>query len=291
MSGNGLEKQQGCGKDDQNGEKASAAHTATSKPILLTRGLSRKILTYIHNWGGLLTTAYLILFLLTGVFLNNRFFNNMRTSEDQTVTFDPEEKAAAQRFIAATKRLTAAIEPYTKRPDFDTIHVKRNGQADYLDRSGGKKWTFSVLPSGETMVWGNSIPKQPWYLMNKLHMLDHTHPAWVVLSTTVCVLIFLVLLTGVLLVRWKRLQVILVLAGAAVLALAIAFHAPPSARRTGANREVIRAGRPHRMAKPLLRGQSYPHRIQRRACILEHSQQGITDVSPGPAAWGAGRRR
>jgi hypothetical protein len=230
MPGSGSEKLLNYVEDEQIVEEVRAARPAKSKPIILTRNPLRKILTYTHNWVGLLTTAYLIVFLLTGIFLNHRLFNNMQTQEEQIVPFSPQERAVAQRFLAATKQLAAAIAPYTKRPDFDTIHVKRNGQADFLDRSAGKKWTFTVDPSGETLRWGNAIFKQPWYFMNELHYANETHPAWAVLSTTVCVLIFVVLVTGVLLVRWKSLQVILLTAGVAVLLLALAFHTSPQGR-------------------------------------------------------------
>jgi hypothetical protein len=224
MPGSDSEKLLNYVEDEQAEGKVSAARSAKRKPVILLKNPWRKIFTYIHNWGGLLTTAYLIVLFLTGVFLNHRL--NMVRSEDQTYTLDAQEKAAAQRFDAATKQLAAAIEPYTKRADYETIHIQRDGTADFLDRSGGKKWTFSVDPSGESMVWGNSVPTQPWNFLNKLHLADHTHPAWVVLSTTISVGIIVVLLTGLLLVRWKPLNIILTLAGVAVMVLAIGLYAP-----------------------------------------------------------------
>ena len=224
MPGSGSEKQLGYVEDEQIGEKVSAAHPGKRKPVvLIKKNPWRKIFTYTHNWGGLLTTAYLIILFLTGVFLNHRL--NMVRSEDQIYTFDAQEKAAALRFNAATKQLAAAMEPYTKRPDYETIHIQRDGTADFLDRSG-KKWTFSVDPWGESMVWANAVPTQPWNFLNKLHLTDHTHPAWTIISTTVAVGIIVVLVTGLLLVRWKPLQVILTLAGVAAIVLAIALYAP-----------------------------------------------------------------
>jgi hypothetical protein len=196
----------------------------TKKPVVLVKKNPwRKILTYTHNWGGLLTTAYLLVLFLTGVFLNHSL--NMMRSEEQIFTFNEQEKAAALRFVAATKNLAAAIEPYTKRPDFETIHIQRDGTADFLDRSG-KKWTFSVYPPGDSMTWGNAVLTQPWNFLNKLHLADHTHPVWVVMSTTVAVGVIAVLLTGLLLVRWKPVHIILTLAGVIVVVIAVALYAP-----------------------------------------------------------------
>jgi hypothetical protein len=224
MPGSDSEKQLDYIEDGQIGEKISAAQPGKRKPIILVKKNPwRKIFTYTHNWGGLLTTAYLLVLFLTGVFLNHRL--NMTRSEEQVFTLNEQEKAAALRFLESTKKLAAAMEPYTKRSDYETIHIQRDGTADFLDRSG-HKWTFSVDPWGESMVWADAVPTQPWNFLNKLHLTDHTHPAWTILSTTVAVGVIVVLVTGLLLVRWKALHVILTLAGVGVLVLAIALYAP-----------------------------------------------------------------
>jgi hypothetical protein len=180
----------------------------------------RKYLYYIHIWVGLVTAAILILYLVTGVLLNHRtLFGAFETWENQTITFDEKQKAAAQEFVEAMNGLAAAMVKYTKKPQFDNIYVGGNGQAGFLDRSG-KGLNFYVQPSGESGAFRKEVKVQPWNFMNEqMHRNGGMTAVWRVMSSTLCVMAFIVLLGGFLILPWKRLELILMLAGIVLLVI------------------------------------------------------------------------
>jgi hypothetical protein len=184
----------------------------------MIRNPLRKILYDIHIWIGLLTTAFLILYLLSGVFLNHRqFFNNMETWDNQTFTLDSQQRAAAQEFMEATRQFKATFAKYSG--PYDDLDVGSAFRVGTVSKSGGNI-SFQVPPSGENGIIAKTSNVQPWNFMNnQQHKNLAMLPAWGILSTTLCVLVFVVLLSGLLILPWKRLEFILLLAGIALLAI------------------------------------------------------------------------
>jgi hypothetical protein len=180
----------------------------------------RKYLYYTHIWVGLVTAAILIIYLVTGVLLNHRtFFGSFETWNNQTIAFDEKQMAAGHEFAQARDELAAAMVKYTKKPQYDNIYVGGNGEAGFLDRSG-KSPNFYVQPSGETGAFRQGYKVQPWNFMNEqMHRNGGMTAVWRALSSTLCVMTFIVLLAGFLILPWKRLEFILLLAGIALLAI------------------------------------------------------------------------
>jgi hypothetical protein len=180
----------------------------------------RKYLYYLHIWVGLVTAAILIIYLVTAVLLNHKgFFGAFETWKSQTITFDERQMAAGHEFAQARDELAAAMVKYTKKPQYDNIYVGGNGEAGFMDRSG-KGFNFYVRPSGEAGVIRTGVKVQPWNFMNEqMHRNGGMTAVWRVLSSTLCVMAFIVLLAGFLILPWKRLEFILLLAGIALLAI------------------------------------------------------------------------
>jgi len=192
----------------------------------MIRNPLRKYLYNTHIWIGLLTTAFLILYLLSGVFLNHRtFFNNMETWDNQTFTLDTQQRAAAQEFMEATKQFKATFAKYSG--PYDDLDVGAALRVGTVSKSGGMV-SFQVPPSGENGIIAKTSNVQPWYFMNnQQHKNLAMLPAWRWLSSTLCVLVFVVLLSGLLILPWKRLEFILLLAGIALLAIGMAVAEMP----------------------------------------------------------------
>jgi len=194
----------------------------------------RKYIYDIHIWVGLVTAAILIVYLVTGVLLNHRGYFVFERWESQTITFDEKQKAAGHEFAQARDELAAAMVKYTKKPQYDNIYVGGNGEAGFMDRSG-KGFNFYVQPSGETGAFRQGVKVQPWNFMNEqMHRNGGMTAVWRVLSSTLCVMAFIVLLAGFLILPWKRLEFILLLAGIALLAIGmyvatIPYHATTAA--------------------------------------------------------------
>lgn len=186
----------------------------------------RKILFDIHLWLGLLTAGFLTIYLLSGLFLNYRtYFGNMEKWENQTITLDTQQKAAAQEFMEAAKQFKAIMAKYSGR--FDDLDVGGSGQLSTVSKSGGNV-SFHVEPSGESGVISKLSNVQPWYFMNEqMHKNLAMMPAWRALSSTLCVLVLVVLLSGLLILPWKRLEFILLLAGIALLLIGMAVATMP----------------------------------------------------------------
>jgi hypothetical protein len=180
----------------------------------------RKYLYNIHIWVGLLTVAFLILYLVSGVLLNHRsYFGPLERWENKTIVFDEQQKAAGHELLAAMKEVNAAMVKYTKNPQFDNIYVGGDGSFTIMDRTG-RTPNFHIKASGETGAFTKSIPVQPWNFMNQqMHRNGQMTAAWRGLSTTLCVILFVVLVAGLLILPWNRLEFILLLAGIALLAI------------------------------------------------------------------------
>jgi uncharacterized iron-regulated membrane protein len=163
---------------------------------------------------------------LSGVFLNYRqYFNNMETWDNKTFALDTQQRAAAQEFLEAAKQYKATFAKYSGR--FDDLDIGGTGRVITVSKSGGNT-SFQVPPSGENGAIVKTSNVQPWYFMNdQMHRNLAMTPTWRVLSSTLCVLIFVVLLCGFLILPWKRLEFILLLAGIALLLIGMVISQIP----------------------------------------------------------------
>ena len=92
-----------------------------------------------------------------------------------------------------------------------------NGEAIFWDPSG-RMHNFHAKASGETGVIFETSQVQPWYFMNnQIYRNGEMMSTRRGLSTDLCVMAFVFLVAGLLILPWKRMEVILLPAGLALL--------------------------------------------------------------------------
>jgi uncharacterized protein len=178
--------------------------------------MSKTLWRKIHRWLGLLLTALLFFYSFTGLLLNHRqHFKYFQTEETTVSQIEMQEQQALLQFIANWKQQIG------RQDDPTVIRIKRGGVVELLYGSHGRT-TYTIDPQAGTLTRTDKIDQQPWHWLNRLHQAAKTSNAWLILADSVVLLIAALLLSGLLLVRLRRQDIILLIAGLALLLLGMA---------------------------------------------------------------------
>lgn len=182
----------------------------TEKPTMQT---ARKI----HRIGGLLLAAFILFYTLTGLLLNHRSLFNYFIVKEKTISPVPiSDPALLRSFIATYKQ-------QIKRDDDPTVIRIREGKTiEFLYGSHGKT-TYIIDPAQGTMERVDKSPHQPWAWLNRLHKAFKTGPGWLLLADVAAGTILLVTISGMVMVRYRALEIGLVVGGCLLFAVAAAL--------------------------------------------------------------------
>lgn len=170
----------------------------------------------IHRWLGLLLAAFTLFYGLTGLLLNHRqFFDQFQNTESSVSKINVQEQAALQQFINGYKQQIGRDD------DPSVIRIKEDGVLEFLYGSHGRT-TYTVDPKAGTLTRIDKIDQQPWYWLNQLHKSAKTSLFWLLLTDSIALLLTVLLMSGLFLLRFRRQDVLLLLAGAALLLLGMA---------------------------------------------------------------------
>jgi hypothetical protein len=178
--------------------------------------MSRIFWRKMHRWTGMTLTAFLIFYGLTGLLLNHRqTFNYFQRKEQTVFRIKPQEQQALRQFISNWKQQIGRTDEPT------VIRIKRGGQVELLYGSHGRT-TYAIDSRAGTLTRTDKIDQEPLHWLNRLHQVSKTGTLWLFLADSMVVCSAALLVSGLLLVRLRRLDIILLLAGAAVLLLGMA---------------------------------------------------------------------
>lgn len=174
-----------------------------------------KILRKIHRWGGLLMVGFIIFYCFTGVFMNHRKFFDYFLDRHKTTQLVPvTDPAPLREVIAVYSKMVDEEEPPT------VVKIKGNDTVELLYGSHGVV-TYVIHPSEGRMEKIVKSPNNPWHFLSRLHKAHKTSDFWLIGTDIAATVIMIVTISGLLIFRYKPLDIALVAAGAVLLALGL----------------------------------------------------------------------
>ncbi len=92
------------------------------------------------------------------------------------------------------------------------IRIKGDGVVEFLYGSHGRT-TFIIEPQSGTMTRVEKSDNQPWYWLNRLHKIYKTSNIWQLLADGIALLLILLLLSGLIVLRYTRQDFLLLIGG------------------------------------------------------------------------------
>ena len=168
---------------------------------------TRRLFHKLHRWGGLLLAGAVFFYCLTGLLLNHRqAFDYFTVKESRTVAVPVTDTAVLEGFLATYKQ-------QINRPDDPTVvRIRKDRTIEFLYGSHGKT-TYVIRPGEGRMEIVDKHPLEPWSLLNDLHKAGKTGPVWLGLADAVALLLVGVTITGLLVIRYRRLDLLLLAGG------------------------------------------------------------------------------
>ncbi|NOZ26030.1 MAG: hypothetical protein GXO94_08090 [Nitrospirae bacterium] len=171
-----------------------------------------RIMRKIHRWGGLLLAAFIIFYCITGILLNHRGFFDY---------FVFRKKTAYQVPASDIELMKSFVEFYkgqiNRSDDPVVIRIREGRTIEFLYGSHGKT-TYIINPEEGTMLKIEKEPRQPLYWLNNLHKAFKTSNFWVLLSDIASVVIVAVTVTGLVIMRYRMVDYIMLFGGILILA-------------------------------------------------------------------------
>jgi len=166
-----------------------------------------RLLHKIHRWSGLLLAAFIIFYCITGLLLNHRkSFNYFQAKETQTVKVEKTDPTLLQPFIDTYKR------QIQRQDDPKVIRIKPDRSIEFLYGSHGKT-TYVIKPAEGIMEIIEKKPMQPMHWFNQLHKVFQTSTSWLVLGDSAALIIMVVVISGLLLPAYRRVDLTMALTG------------------------------------------------------------------------------
>lgn len=167
----------------------------------------------LHRWAGLLLAAFILFYCLTGLLLNHRKAFDY---------FIDNHKTVSQVARTDTTRLRDFIETYKRQinrnDDPKVIRIRDGDTIEFLYGSHGRT-TYIIHPGEGVMEKIDKQPRQPFARLNGLHKAFKTGPAWLWIADAVTVLVLFLVVTGMVVFRYRPLDYLLVFGGVLLLAL------------------------------------------------------------------------
>ncbi len=168
----------------------------------------------IHRISSLLLAAFVLFYTLTGLLLNHRSWFSY---------FIQQEKTISQVKTTDPSLLRAFIEDYKQQigreDDPTVIRIRDAKTIEFLYGFHGDT-TYIIHPEQGTMEQISKVSIQPWSWLNQLHKAFKTSNIWLFLADCAGIVILLMTISGLFMVRYRALEIYLVLGGVFILAIA-----------------------------------------------------------------------
>ncbi|MCI5146159.1 MAG: hypothetical protein D3923_11675 [Candidatus Electrothrix sp. AR3] len=92
---------------------------------------------------------------------------------------------------------------------------------EFLYGSHGKI-TYIIDPQASTITRIEKLNQQPWHWLNRLHKAYKTNTFWIILTDSIALLIMVLTFSGLVIFRYKRQDIILLLLGILCLIIGMA---------------------------------------------------------------------
>ena len=173
--------------------------------------MKRRLWRKVHRWAGLFLLGFVLFYSLTGLLLNHRKSFGYFQNRHETVS----EIEIQQQDV-----LNEVIDKYKQQigrdDDPTVIRLKKGGIIEFLYGSHGRT-TYVVDSMKGSMTRIDKKDQQPWHLLNSLHKTYKVSDAWVWLTDCIAVLIIALALSGLVIFRYTRLDVLLLVFGGLVI--------------------------------------------------------------------------
>ncbi len=175
---------------------------------------TKRLLRTIHRWGGLLVAAFVLFYALTGILLNHRrafsYFYRLKIEKTYVPPSD-------------TKRIREFVEQYkaliNRKDDPTVIKIKGSDTIEFLYGSHGLV-RYIIRPGKGEILRKEKVFVEPLNRFNNvLHKAAKTGRLWVYFSDLFSVILVVSTVTGLLILRYRRIDVVLLLAGTVILSL------------------------------------------------------------------------
>ena len=174
----------------------------------------KRLLFKLHRWGGLILAAFILFYCVTGILLNHRkAFDYFIVKEHSKSTVEVSDTTGLESFLEKYK---AQIN---RDDDPKVIRIRDDRTIEFLYGSHGKT-TYVINPDRGTMEIIAKHPMQPLTWLNDLHKSSKTSSLWIWLTDLVAVVIMGITITGLLVVRYRRLELLLLIGGVVLLVVA-----------------------------------------------------------------------
>ncbi|WPD24100.1 MAG: PepSY-associated TM helix domain-containing protein [Candidatus Electrothrix scaldis] len=165
----------------------------------------------VHRWAGLFLLGFVLFYCLTGLLLNHRksfgYFQNRQTT---SATIEVQSEDVLNDVVEKYKQLIGRDDDPT------VIRLKPEGVIEFLYGSHGRT-TYVIDTMQGLMTRIGKEEQQPWYWLNNLHKSSKVSSAWLVLTDCIAVLIIILALSGLVIFRYTRLDILLLACGGLVM--------------------------------------------------------------------------
>ncbi|MCI5222276.1 MAG: hypothetical protein D3924_06280 [Candidatus Electrothrix sp. AR4] len=179
--------------------------------------MNTKLWRKLHRWAGVLLTAFVLFYCLTGLLLNHRrAFDYFQTRHRSVFDIEVQKQDVLEEFIATYK------QQISRDDDPTVIRIKKGGVIEFLYGSHGRTtYVIDSMKGVMTRIDKNEL--HPWHWLNRLHKSYKTNFSWLLLTDAVAVLIIFLALSGLVIFRYTRQDFFLLTMGVVLLLLGMAL--------------------------------------------------------------------
>jgi hypothetical protein len=179
--------------------------------------MTTKLWRKLHRWTGLLLTGFILFYCLTGLLLNHRrSFDYFQTRHSTVSEVEVQGQDVLKEFIDKYKQLIGRDD------DPAVIRIKTGGIIEFLYGSHGRT-TYVIDSMKGVMTRIDKKERRLWHWLNRLHKSYKTAFSWLLLTDVVALLIIFLSLSGLVISRYARQDVLLLIMGAVLLLLGMAL--------------------------------------------------------------------
>jgi hypothetical protein len=177
--------------------------------------MKMKIWRDLHRWTGMILVAFVGFYCFTGLILNHRHAFSYFVEQQRSISPVPvQEPEQLRSFIESYKDLI------NRSDDPTVIRIKDGNIIEFLYGSHGKT-TYVIDPKKGTMEKVDKIYQQPWTWLNNLHKAFKTSDLWLVVADGAALAILFLGLSGVLLIRLRVVDCLLLCGSVGMLVAAM----------------------------------------------------------------------
>ncbi len=170
-----------------------------------------RLMRKIHRWGGLLLAAFIIFYCITGILLNHREFFDYFVLRKKTGYKVPSSDIELMKSFVEfyKKQINRSDDPVV-------IRIRKGKTIEFLYGFHGKT-TYIINPEKGTMEKIEKYSRQPFHWLDNLHKSFKTNMFWLFLSDLAAMVILAVTVTGLVILRYRMVDYIMVFGGVLIL--------------------------------------------------------------------------